>query len=190
MPPQKATALLVLDMINLFDFVGGRPLARNALAIVPALSRLRARFDRAGAPVVYVNDNFTCWQGEFSDLVARCLDAGGIPAAIAGELRPRPRHYYILKPKHSAFLATALPVLLAKLGVRRVVVAGLAADSCVLATAQDANMREYAVWVPGDCVAAQSEARRDGALALLEESIGAHVAGSTRVPGLFPGRRR
>lgn len=181
------TALLIVDMINRFDFPGGAPLARNAWRIAPALAALRARFDEARAPVVYVNDNFTHWLGEFRDLVAQCVDAGGTPARIAGLLQPGPEHYYILKPKHSAFLATALPVLLAKLGVRRVVVTGIAADSCVLATAQDANMREYEVWVPADCVAAQTDPRRQRALALLRASQGASTTPSTQVAGLFPG---
>ncbi|WP_372018119.1 cysteine hydrolase family protein [Pseudoxanthomonas sp. 10H] len=183
---RSSTALLILDMINLFDFEGGRPLARQAAAAAPRIAALRARFDRAGAPVVYVNDNFTHWRGEFRDLVERCLAAGGVSADIATRLRPAEPHYYVLKPKHSAFLATPLPVLLAKLGVRRLVVTGLAADSCVLATAQDANMREYAVWVPADCVAAQSEARRKGSLALLASSMHARTRASARVRGLFP----
>ncbi|MBO9716161.1 MAG: cysteine hydrolase [Pseudoxanthomonas sp.] len=182
----NATALLVLDMVNLFDFEGGRRLARDAARITPAIAALRARFDRAGAPVVYVNDNFTRWQGEFHDLVERCIAAGGVPAAIAARLRPAQQHYYILKPKHSAFLATALPVLLAKLGVGRLVLTGLAADSCILATALDANMREYEVWVPGDCVAAQTAARRSGSLALLRTSANARTGASTRVAALFP----
>jgi nicotinamidase-related amidase len=136
--------------------------------------------------VVYVNDNFTRWQGEFHDLIGRCIAAGGVPAEIAARLRPGGQHYYILKPKHSAFLATALPVLLAKLGVGRLVLTGLAADSCILATAQDANMREYAVWVPGDCVAAQTDARRTTSLALLRTSMHAQTRASARVAGLFP----
>ena len=182
----NATALLILDMINLFDFEGGRRLARDAARIVPAIAALRERFERAGAPVVYVNDNFTRWQGEFHDLIERCIAAGGMPALIAERLRPAEQHYYILKPKHSAFLATALPVLLAKLGVGRLVLTGLAADSCILATAQDANMREYELWVPGDCVAAQTDARRTGSLDLLRTSVKAQTRASTRVAGLFP----
>ena len=43
----------------------------------------------------------------------------------------------MLKPKHSAFLCTALPVLLHQLGVDGLVLAGVATDSCVLATALD-----------------------------------------------------
>ena len=186
MTPPSATALLILDMVNLFDFEGGQRLARHAAAVTPAIAALRERFDRAGAPVVYVNDNFTHWRGGFDDLVDRCLAAGGIPADIATRLRPAANHYYILKPKHSAFLATALPVLLAKLGVGKLVLAGLAADSCILATALDANMREYAVWVPGDCVAAQTEARRKASLALLARSSNAQTRTSARVAGLYP----
>ena len=65
------TALLVLDMVNRFDFEGGDRLAKAARAIVPRIETLRERFDAAGAPTIYVNDNFSHWQGQFGDLVAR-----------------------------------------------------------------------------------------------------------------------
>lgn len=180
------TALLLVDLFNLFDFPGGTALARSALEIVPRVAALRDRFDRANAPVIYANDNFSDWQGGFPELVAACLAAGGTPAAIVAALAPRASDYYILKPKHSAFMATALPVLLTQLGVRRLVLAGIAADSCVLATAQDAHMREYTQWVPSDCVAAISPARKDTALALLSRSIGIQTRGSRGTPGVFP----
>lgn len=183
---RKAPALLVLDMINLFDFADGAAMATAARRITPALLRLRERFDRAGAPVIYVNDNFAQWRGEFRDLLAACVEAGGIPADIATRLAPQPQHYHVLKPKHSGFACTALPVLLAKLGVRRLVITGIAADSCVLATAQDANMREYDLWVPGDCVASRQPERRREALSLLARSINANTTSSGRVRGLFP----
>lgn len=183
---RKVPALLVLDMINLFDFPGGAALATAARRITPALVRLRGRFDHAGAPVIHVNDNFSQWRGEFGDLVAACVDAGGAACAIATQLAPQAHHYHVLKPKHSAFACTALPVLLGKLGVNRLVITGIAADSCVLATAQDANMREYALWVPSDCVASQHPARRRDALSLLARSINARTLASNRVQGLFP----
>lgn len=180
--------LLIVDMMNLFDFEGGLALGRSASRCAPVIARLRARFDRAGAPVVYVNDNFAHWQGDFRDLVARCLDTPGPSAAIARELAPQPGHYHILKPKHSAFLATPLPVLLGKLGARQLVLTGLAADSCILATAQDANMREFALWVPSDAVAAQSPARKAHALAVIGQSLGGQVRATGSVTGLFPAR--
>ena len=84
------TALLVLDMVNRFDFEGGDRLAKAARAIVPRIETLRARFDAAGAPTIYVNDNFSHWQGQFGDLVAACRDAGGASASIVQRLAPRP----------------------------------------------------------------------------------------------------
>jgi len=183
---RKTPALLVIDMISRFDFPDGGRMATAARRITPALARLRQRFDEAGAPVIHVNDNFANWRGEFRDLVASCVEAGGIPAHIATRLAPQPHHYHVLKPKHSAFACTALPVLLGDLGVRQLVIAGIAADSCVLATAQDANMREYALWVPSDCVASRQPQRRREALSLLSRSINARTLASNRVPGLFP----
>lgn len=186
MPENSKAALLILDMINLFDFDGGSRLARAAVDIAPRISLLRKRFDRAGAPVIYANDNFSHWQGEFSDLVAACAVAGGPSAAIAGMLSPRQGDYYILKPKHSAFLSTALGILLAKLGVSRIVLTGISVDSCVLATAQDANMREYAIWVPADCVASITPARKLQAVSILAQSMKADVRSSRTIRTLFP----
>lgn len=180
------TALVILDMVNLFDFEGGGRLGAAALRIAPNVLQLRGRFDRARAPTIYANDNFTHWQGHLGDLVAACEDSGGNPATIAKLLAPRPHDYEILKPKHSAFLATPLPILLAKLGVRRLVLTGVAADSCVLATAMDANMRELDLWLPRDCVAATTPNRAAAALGLAAKSIGASVQQCRSVKGLFP----
>lgn len=180
------TALLITDMVNLFDFEGGRALGAAAVAIAPRIAALRQRFDDARAPTLYVNDNFAHWQGQFSDLISACRDAGGASADIVQVLAPRPHDYHVLKPKHSAFLATPLPILLAKLGVRRLVLAGIAADSCVLATAQDANMREFPLWIPKDGVAAISQTRSRNALAVMSRSLRAHVQATRAVTGVFP----
>jgi hypothetical protein len=96
-------ALLIVDMINPFDFAGADALLGPALRAARNIRGLRNRFDRAGAPVVYVNDNFMHWQGDFRDLIASCLGADAPGAAIAQLLQPAPNHYYILKPKHSGF---------------------------------------------------------------------------------------
>ena len=182
-------ALLIIDMFSLFDFEQGPALAKNAYRIAPAIARLRARFDQAGAPVIYVNDNFAQWQGEFRDLVTRCLATDGLPASIARLLAPNVGHYYILKPKHSAFLATPLPLLLAQLGVKRLVLCGISTDSCILASAQDANMREHDIWCPGDAVAASREQLHEHALELLARSLGACTDSTRRERRLFPEKR-
>lgn len=173
------SALLIIDMINLFDFEGGGRLAKEAARIAPRIARLKARFARVGAPVIYVNDNFMDWRADFKDLIAICGHPESAGAEVARLLAPGPDDYYILKPKHSAFLATPLSLLLAECGVRRVVLTGLAADACILITAQEANMREYQVSVPADCVAAQTPGRRTRALAVIKASFSADIRLST-----------
>jgi nicotinamidase-related amidase len=134
-----------------------------------------------------MNEHVARWQGGSDDLVAACHEAGGVSDAIVRRLPPRPHDEHVLKPKHSGFLATPLPILLDKLGVRRRVLTGVSADSCVLATAQDANMREFALWVPQDAVAAISPAQRRTALALLAQTLGASVRPVRALEGVFPG---
>ena len=65
-------ALLIIDMINLFDFPGGRALAAAADRASRVVERVRARFHAAGSPVVYVNDNFADWRADFHALVETC----------------------------------------------------------------------------------------------------------------------
>ncbi|MCR6661631.1 MAG: cysteine hydrolase [Luteimonas sp.] len=185
--PKSLPALLIVDMINLFDFEDGRPLAKATLSIAATVRRLRDRFDTQGAPVIYANDNFTHWKGEFRDLVARCAEASSESAAIASTLAPGNDHYHILKPKHSAFLATALPVLLTKLKVRQLVITGITVDSCILATAQDAVSREFELWIPSDAVAAATRSKKQHALAVIGNSLDAVTSPTGKIQGLFPG---
>ena len=171
-------ALLIIDVMNRFDYPGGARLARRSVAIVPAILRLRTRFDKLGLPVIYANDNFMDWHADFGRLVEACRVQGGESGRIATELAPTPSHYYLLKPKHSAFLGTPLEILLSQLKVERLVLTGIATDSCVLATAQDANMRDFGIEIPSDATEAQTRKRRAQALELLQTSLNARIATS------------
>lgn len=182
-------ALLVIDFFSLFDFPQGRRLAPLAVRAAVQAAALRSEFDARGLPVIYANDNFGNWQRDFTQLVDACLQEGGPSARIATALAPREGDYFILKPKHSAFLATPLPVLLAKLGVSRLVLAGMALDSCVMATALDANSREYTTVVAADATAALPE-RRVPALQTLQRSGTAQVLGNRQIVSLLPALER
>jgi nicotinamidase-related amidase len=122
--------------------------------------------------VIYANDNWMQWQGGFADLVAACRDAGGDSGFVAARMAPCEGHYYVLQPKHSAFLCTALPVLPHQLRVDALVLAGVATDSCILATAMDAKMRDYPVQVPRPCTAAITSGRKRQALQAIEQAFG------------------
>ncbi|MNN38941.1 Maleamate amidohydrolase [compost metagenome] len=169
------TALLIIDMFSRFDFPGAARLAPMAVKAATQILRLREHCDSNDWPVIYANDNFSDWKLDFQQQVAQCLSDGGPSARIAEMLSPKPYHYFVLKPKHSAFLATPLPILLAKLDVRRLWLSGMTADSCVLATALDANAREFDVHVAREATAGQA-ARKRRALQILSESRAAKVA--------------
>ena len=176
--PGAETALLIIDMINPLDFPGARALRQHALPVARAIARLKASLKPRGVPVVYVNDNFTQWLRDFHELVAICSQPGAAGAALVTALAPEHDDYLVLKPKHSAFLASPLDVLLHQLGVRRLVVTGIAGDGCVMTTAADAHMREYAVSVPSDCCASITPARNRRALQVLRESMGVDTRAS------------
>lgn len=83
-------ALLIIDMINTFEFEGGASLLRPAETAARRIAGLRRHWHAAGAPVVYVNDNFMRWQADFRELVAVCSHEGMPGARIARLLQPGP----------------------------------------------------------------------------------------------------
>lgn len=169
--PSPRLALIIIDMINALDFREGRSLLRHALPVSARIARLKARCRRAGVPVVYANDNYGQWRSDFREVVAVCSRADSLGAPLAAALSPEPDDYFVLKPMHSGFFQTPLEALLQSLGATRLVVTGLAGDSCVLATATDAHMRGFEVHVPADCTASVSRPRNDRALGLLKTSL-------------------
>jgi nicotinamidase-related amidase len=90
---------------------------------------------------------------------------------IARRLLPGPNDYFVLKPKHSGFFSTQLDLLLNYLGVRTVIVTGVAGNICVLFTASDAYLRDYKIIVPRDCVASNTPEENDAALQLMAKIL-------------------
>lgn len=172
------TALLIIDMINCFDFSGAERLRPKAERISETILKLREAAEAIEAPVIYVNDNFGEWHSEKSLIVERARERD---RTIVGRMQPSKHHYFIIKPQFSGFYATNLPVLLPKLGVSRLVLTGIATDICVLFTAADAHMRDYALWIPEDAVAAESDERGAQALAIARESMGAETASAAEL---------
>jgi nicotinamidase-related amidase len=153
---RRRSAILLVDVINDLAFPGSRPLVRAAEAMSVRLARLAERARAAAVPVVYVNDNFGRWESDWQKVLDRCAAPSSPGRRVVERLRPHPGDYFVLKPRHSGFFGTPLDLLLQDLGVTRVVVTGIATDICVFFTANDAYMREYAVVVPKDCVAANT----------------------------------
>ena len=72
-------------------------------------------------------------------------------------LKPRPGDYTIIKPRWSAFFQTELDLLLRRLGIRSVILAGTTTPNCIKTTCYDANALDYNVVVLSDCTSSQTE---------------------------------
>lgn len=96
-------------------------------------------------------------------------------------MKPTSRDYFVLKPKHSGFFDTTLGTLLETLRIRRVILAGIAGNICVLFTANDAYMRDLKIFAPADCIVSNTAADNHHALRQINTVLKGHIAESTQL---------
>jgi nicotinamidase-related amidase len=178
-PERSHTALLILDAINPFDFEGAADMCAAAVEASAVIANLRAAADAAGAPTIYVNDNYGHWGSEKAQIVRDAAHASKTASDIIRRLSPRQDDYFVIKPHFSGFYATNLTALLDRLEVERLVLTGFAADICVLFTAADAHMRGYGLWTPADAVASETAERKRWALEIMTQSMDARTDPTT-----------
>lgn len=189
-PDSSPVAVLLLDVINDLDWEGGEQLLEHFRPMSERLAALTRRARAAGVPVIYVNDNYGRWRSDWQVLIDHCLNDGTRGREIVARLLPAPDDYFVLKPKHSGFFSTTLEVLLEYLGVRTLVITGVAGNICVLFTANDAYMRDYRLYVPADCVASNTVEDNEYALAQIESVLKADISPSDAIDlGLLAARR-
>jgi nicotinamidase-related amidase len=174
-------ALVLIDVINDFDFPRAPALLRHALPAAQRIATLKARAEREQLPVIYANDNFGRWRSDFHQQIEHCLSKSGRGRKIVELLQPDDDDYFVLKPMHSAFFSTTLEVLLERLAIRRLILAGFATDICVLYTANDAYMRDFEVVVPSDCVASETIRQCRFALEHMAKRLKADTRTSDRI---------
>jgi nicotinamidase-related amidase len=180
-PDDCSVVLILIDLINDFEFEGADEIFTNTLAIARTVASLKNKASEAGVPVIYVNDNFGRWQSDFRKLVDHCLNDGVRGRAIAELLVPNERDYFVLKPKHSAFYSTTLSLLLQYLRARTLILSGIAGNVCVLFTAGDAYMRDFKLIVPRDCIASEDESDNRYALEQMAKVLKADTRASVEI---------
>jgi nicotinamidase-related amidase len=181
-PDKSRVALLLIDVINDLDFPARGDVVRNALRMAKNLARLKVRAKEHGCAIIYVNDNFGRWRSDLRQQVRHCLRDGTPGKPVVELLKPEDDDYFVLKPAHSGFYSTSLELLLEHLGARTLIVTGIATNICVLFTANDAYMRGYELYVPRDCVAANTMALTNESLVQMKSVLKAHVAASNSLP--------
>ena len=178
-PDKSEVALIIVDVINDLDFPEAKQLARFIPDLADKIARLKRRAKAARVPVIYVNDNFGRWRSDFRALIERCRK--GKSRSLIEKLYPEQDDYFVLKPKHSGFFSSTLETLLRYLGVRRLIVTGIAGNFCVLFTANDAYMRDYELAIPCDCVISNTAKENTEALQLMERYLKADTRHSQRI---------
>lgn len=128
--PSCTTALLIIDVQRIWMF--GDLRTTDGVWITDAAVNVLERIRPAGIPVIYVQDVSRSTAGE------RLL---GFPDAIA----PKEGDHVSTKTRGNAFAGTTLKALLDGLGVTRLLICGLASQSCVSATVAGARSLGYEV---------------------------------------------
>lgn len=162
----KDTALLVIDMQRGFLeprsplFIDGAP------ASVPACAAVIAACREKGVPVFFVTRAYAADGSDVEKARRAAWEAGGKPLSpdCAPELSTdMPEEFgacesdrRIAKPRYSAFFATELDLILRRLGIRRVVLAGTTTPNCIRTTCYDALSLDYDVTVLSDCTSSKT----------------------------------
>ena len=183
-PDNSATALLLIDLINDFEFEApeeAEALFKHALPMAQRIAALKRRAKQAGIPVIYVNDNFGKWQSDLRKLIRHCLDDGVRGEPVVKLLQPDEDDYFVLKPKHSGFFSTPLDTLLDYLKAKTLIITGVAGNICILFTASDAFMRDFHLIIPADCVASNDPEENRAALEQMRKVLKADITPSTEL---------
>lgn len=155
-------ALLVIDMQNGFLNPESPFFISGAAETVPACRTILSFCRSALIPVFFVTRSYT------DTTVEKCRfqawNAGGHPLSegCAPELSADmpfeilPGDYHIVKPRYSAFFATGLDLILRRLGIDHLVLAGTTTPNCIRTTAYDGLSLDYDVTVLSDCTSSIS----------------------------------
>lgn len=155
-PGSGRTAVILVDLQRQFTEPDGMFAVHGMDTVlartVPFVTAARA----AGAAIVWIRQKARPEVG-----LGRASLRYGRPDAHVGpgtdldpRLVPAPGDIVVDKYRQSAFFMTDLDLILRRLDVRRVLIAGITTNVCVLATTKDASERDYETIVLRDLTAA------------------------------------
>ena len=161
------TALIVIDMQKGFLNEASAQCIRGAGATVPACTAVINHCRKQNIPVFFVtrryradgsdveHTRFERWLGGGRAMSPGCPDE--ISADMPEEFGFCGRDYRIIKPRYSAFFHTELDLILRRLGVNTIVLAGTTTPNCIRTTCYDGISLEYNVAVLSDCTSSNTE---------------------------------
>lgn len=157
-------AVLIIDMQNDFVKPGAILCVAGAEPTIPAIKDLADHARKNGWKVIHVI--------RAHDKAGINVDAPRIPlftdgktgycvpgtegGEIVKELTPEPGDYVITKTRNSGFFQTNLDMVLRRLGVKTVILAGTQYPNCVRGTAADAMSYDYETVICTDACSAKT----------------------------------
>ena len=101
----KNTALLIIDMINDFQFSHVYPSQKCEIITNPIL-QLKKTMKSFGCPIIYINDHYQLWRSDIDQLITHCTNE--YSKNIIHKIAPNADDYIFIKPHYSAFYETPL----------------------------------------------------------------------------------
>lgn len=176
------TALVVVDMQNVFCAEGAPVEVPTAREIVPSINRLARATREAGGLVVWVQmtvarhedwalvlDNLVT--PEVGSATLAGIKPGSEGHALWPKMEPAPGDLYVAKNRFSAFLPSSSNIaeLLRGRGIEYVIITGTLTNVCCESSARDAAMMDFKTFMVSDANAAITD---DAHLATLSSFIG------------------
>jgi nicotinamidase-related amidase len=172
----KNEALLVIDMLNDFVLPGAPLEVPDTRRIIKNIRREVDAAHRAGKPVIFVCDTHASDDKEFAKFGWPTHAVAGTKGSeVVAELRPEGNDLVIPKATYSGFFGTDLEATLDMLGVDSLRLTGCVTHICIMFTASDAVLRDYAVTVVGDGVAGLAKEDHEAALRIMRSVMGVKV---------------
>jgi len=166
-------ALIVVDMLNSYDFEDADALAESAADAVPVIAGLIERAREEGVDVIYVNDNYGHWNSSRQELVSIAKE--GAHPELVEPLEPDDDIMFVVKARHSIFYQTPVEFLLSEQEIDHLVLTGQVTEQCILYSALDAYVRDLEVTVVHDAVAHIDSELGQGALELMKRNMNAEI---------------
>ena len=172
--PTKS-AFILIDMEQGFIDPASAHCIKGAAATVPTCEKAIQMSRQKGIPIFFVKriyrengSDVECTRYQSWIAGGRSMAPGSYGAQEPESLRPQPGDYTIIKPRWSAFFQTELDLILRRLGIRTVILAGTTTPNCIRTTCYDANALDYNVVILSDCTSSQTEEIQQANLADME----------------------
>ena len=176
----NAVALLIVDLQN--DFLHPNGAYARGGAVIDAARALPAKVERVARRVkekagLVVSSQFTLWPGIGGEPLISEHRKKLRPFLKKGDFQPMSWgqqsvdllndliDFSVSKVAYSAFFNTQLDWILARAGIKELVVCGIVTNGGVASSVRDAHMRDYRCTVLGDGCAAFSEQIHETSLA-------------------------